>query len=47
MAIIGLVGFVATKATGIEIYGLAQRVFVGALMLWIVVTALRLYRQSD
>ena len=47
VAIIGLVGFVATKATGIEIYGLAQRVFVGALMLWIVVTALRLYRQSD
>ncbi len=46
VAIIGLVGFVATKATGVEIYGLAQRVFVGALMLWIVVTALQLYRRS-
>lgn len=43
VALAGLVWFVATQATDSEsLAGIAQRVFAGALLLWIAVTAARL-----
>lgn len=45
VAIAGLIWFVVTQAMDAESFaGIAQRVFAGALLLWIAVTAARLYR---
>ena len=46
VAITGLVWFVVTQAIDAQAFaGIAQRVFVSALLLWISVTALRVYRE--
>ena len=48
MAVGGLAWFVATQALDAQsLAGIAQRVFAGALLLWIAVTAWKLYRQID
>jgi hypothetical membrane protein len=45
VALAGLVWFVITQAANIQSYaGVAQRIFAGALLLWIAVTAWRLHR---
>ena len=47
VALADLIGFIAMKASGAEaIDGLAQRVFAGALLTWITVTAVRLYGEA-
>lgn len=47
VALAGLIVFIAMKASGAEaVDGLAQRVFVGALLTWITVTAVRLYGEA-
>ena len=47
VAIVGLAWFVVTQAADAQTFaGIAQRVFVSAFLLWISVTALRLYRES-
>ena len=47
VALAGLIGFIAMRASGAEaIDALAQRVFVGALLTWITVTAVRLYGEA-
>ena len=46
VAIAGLVWFVVTQATDAQAFaGIAQRVFIGAFLLWISVTAVRIYRE--
>ena len=46
VAIAGLVWFVVTQATDAQAFaGVAQRVFIGAFLLWISVTAVRIYRE--
>jgi hypothetical membrane protein len=48
VALVGLVSFVITQATGTQaVAGLAQRVFVIALLTWIVITAWKLRRGLD
>ncbi len=48
VAVGGLAGFVITQALDAQsLAGLAQRIFAGALLLWIAVTAWKLYRQLD
>lgn len=48
VAIGGLAGFVITQVLDAQsLAGLAQRIFAGALLLWIAVTAWKLYRQVD
>lgn len=47
VAIGGLAWFVITQALEFSLGGIAQRVFVGALFLWIALTAWHLYRQLD
>lgn len=45
---LGLMAFIALRATGsnIALDGVAQRVFVGAWLLWIEITALRLFKAT-
>lgn len=46
VAMVGLAVFIVMRATDSESYdGVAQRVFVTALLAWVFVTALRLYRE--
>jgi hypothetical membrane protein len=48
VAVGGLVWFIATQALDAQAFsGVAQRVFVAALLVWIVATALKLYRQES
>lgn len=48
VAVGSLTGFVITQALDTQsLAGLAQRIFAGALLLWIVVTAWKLYQQLD
>jgi len=48
VAMVGLVWFVITQAADIQsLAGVAQRTFVGALLLWIAVTAWKLHRQLE
>lgn len=48
VAIGGLSWFVITQALDVQSFaGIAQRTFVGALLLWIAVTATRLYREIN
>ena len=48
VAISGLITFVATQALDVQaLAGLAQRVFAGSFLLWIIVTASLLSRSSD
>lgn len=43
VAIAGLVAFIASEAAGAQsVSGIPQRIFVGALLLWVAVTAIRL-----
>ncbi len=48
VALAGLVWFVVTQALDAQsLAGIAQRIFAGALLLWIAVTAARVYRETS